>query len=115
MAISGKNGWRESSTSLNPSFSGIWPVALARNRVGTQKHGVLILLLVEYGLWPGWRIFGVQAVLIVLILLLVEYGLWHIRKIRSVFINRCLNPSFSGIWPVAAKTKTGKTKIVKGS
>ena len=36
---------------LNPSFSGIWPVALIRVGLNNRRHFVLILLLVEYGLW----------------------------------------------------------------
>ena len=37
---------------LNPSFSGIWPVAGKTKIIkGGDARGVLILLLVEYGLW----------------------------------------------------------------
>ena len=45
--------------------------------MGNERHcSVLILLLVEYGLWLGdlWR--DGQNFRTVLILLLVEYGLW---------------------------------------
>ena len=39
-----------SPASLNPSFSGIWPVAFG-GLAECQILFVLILLLVEYGLW----------------------------------------------------------------
>ena len=38
---------------LNPSFSGIWPVALTKKTLWYPSLQVLILLLVEYGLWQG--------------------------------------------------------------
>ena len=62
---------------LNPSFSGIWPVADIHTPNLEKEDIVLILLLVEYGLW--------------------------LRRRHSSNTNPCpcLNPSFSGIWPVA--------------
>ena len=50
--VARRNQQERKSNSLNPSFSGIWPVAINRFRLPLhRKNPVLILLLVEYGLW----------------------------------------------------------------
>ena len=87
---------------------------------------VLILVLMEYGLWRGiyeWETKGST----VLILVLMEYGLWQTirqaREICSVGLNPCsngiwsltvprmrdprlagLNPCSNGIWSLTAVT-----------
>ena len=38
---------------------------------------VLILVLMEYGLWRSAKLFAGLLVCSVLILVLMEYGLWH--------------------------------------
>ena len=43
---------------------------------------VLILVLMEYGLWPVGK-FGLELAFIVLILVLMEYGLWLEWKLRK--------------------------------
>ena len=42
---------RKTKPGLNPSFSGIWPVAIISITKSSKQAFVLILLLVEYGLW----------------------------------------------------------------
>ena len=89
------------SRRLNPCFSGIWSVS-GGGREGVRHFGgVLILVLVEYGLWAkslSWE----TTASAVLILVLVEYGLWDYlcRKYRKT-PRPCLNPCFSGIWSVS--------------
>ena len=78
---------RSVKSRLNPSFSGIWPVAIS-----------LILFLD-------------MNQLLVLILLLVEYGLWLLTKETINNGLRGLNPSFSGIWPVAFLSLCSNTVI----
>ena len=62
------------ATSLNPSFNGIWSASVSDSEQWAIDRGVLILVLMEYGL-------RVQLVLLmlqlreVLILVLMEYGL----------------------------------------
>ena len=69
-----------------------WEVAQQVNDVA-----VLILVLMEYGLWPRVRGHHDSGRL-VLILVLMEYGLW----LRSYFLRNIvkmrLNPCSNGIW-----------------
>ena len=41
-----------------------------------ESQRVLILVLMEYGLWPGEQA-GIMDIYSVLILVLMEYGLWR--------------------------------------
>ena len=61
--------------SLNPCSNGIWSLTRSPSRRRTGS-AVLILVLMEYGLWPDNRLHN-GAELTVLILVLMEYGLWH--------------------------------------
>ena len=62
---------------LNPCFNGIWS-ATAEELFGKAiKSGVLILVLMEYGLRPYVDLDETLYYLSVLILVLMEYGLRH--------------------------------------
>ena len=58
---------------------------------------VLILVLMEYGLWRHGTFQG-QRVDLVLILVLMEYGLWPGLHESSQGWFSCLNPCSNGIW-----------------
>ena len=62
---------------------------------------VLILVLMEYGLWPGAATITVTLTA-VLILVLMEYGLWLNKVEPSVGIILRLNPCSNGIWSLTA-------------
>ena len=52
--------------------------------IGRRRQIVLILVLVEYGLWAcAWPL-QVSTVPPVLILVLVEYGLWEAERLAAV-------------------------------
>ena len=65
--------------------------------ISNLKTEVLILVLMEYGLWPcsyPW-LSGSQYVLI---LVLMEYGLWPGSGLPQPSVARGLNPCSNGIW-----------------
>ena len=67
------------------------------------RCGVLILVLMEYGLW---LIFDTNETTkwVVLILVLMEYGLWPKSYHWLVHWSRCLNPCSNGIWSLTDET-----------
>ena len=73
---------------------GLWRIM---NKVELVKAFVLILVLMEYGLWrmksPNFR-----AIIRVLILVLMEYGLWPVRRWLTASKRLSLNPCSNGIW-----------------
>ena len=108
-------------SSLNPCCNGIWSLTTAANVVRTLRADVLILVVMEYGLWPGRKTHNSSAntVLIlvvmeyglwqerllcrrlrrsrVLILVVMEYGLW-LMQFMCMTIVMSLNPCCNGIW-----------------
>ena len=60
---------------LNPCSNGIWSLTV-RHYCGGVASKVLILVLMEYGLWQNHEIFE-KGFNHVLILVLMEYGLWQ--------------------------------------
>ena len=91
---------------LNPCLNGRW--SLTCNTARDYKMGakVLILVLVEDGLW-FFRL-NVQSVdrLRVLILVLVEDGLWCLCLSLLFTQLKRLNPCFSGRWSLIAPYKS---------
>ena len=47
--------WKASKPSLNPCSNGIWSLTSEAKDQGTQGGQVLILVLMEYGLWHWYR------------------------------------------------------------
>ena len=88
--------------SLNPCFSGRWSLICGRCVGKRVVSSVLILVLVEDGLW--WqRQNRLRSYLRVLILVLVEDGLWQLLAVLS-WLLICLNPCFSGRWSLTFVT-----------
>ena len=69
--------------------------------------GVLILVLMEYGLWQAYKALK-ELVLSVLILVLMEYGLWLIVQEYLKVYYLCLNPCSNGIWSLTKRKMTKK-------
>ena len=115
---------RRSYKSLNPCSNGIWSLTGCRQPEGTYAFCVLILVLMEYGLWRSVQVCWLH--LTVLILVLMEYGLWHCGMLRLVtacgvlilvlmeyglwhepllaMLRSCgsLNPCSNGIWSLTS-------------
>ena len=107
-------------TGLNPCSNGIWSLTYAWTKNSVIRWRVLILVLMEYGLWHGsdgaqplhaqvlilvlmeyglwrWSLLCIVSLVLVLILVLMEYGLWHEwQTLMPVLIS--LNPCSNGIW-----------------
>ena len=119
---------REDIRGLNPCSNGIWSLTYQPWGWGTC-HRVLILVLMEYGLWLEdalikafenyvlilvlmeyglWLtiLFNISTKLKVLILVLMEYGLWLCQACRKGG-KRCLNPCSNGIWSLTSKQDSG--------
>ena len=73
---------------------GLWPDNI---RLDSLRDSVLILVLMEYGLWPNLKEV-IMAMKFVLILVLMEYGLWPGAQAHAMGAVRCLNPCSNGIW-----------------
>ena len=107
-------------SSLNPCSNGIWSLTQVPSSLSTP-FSVLILVLMEYGLWQTEfrRLVSMGKVLIlvlmeyglwqvveclldgrhgVLILVLMEYGLWLNWEGAAWWPPLCLNPCSNGIW-----------------
>ena len=63
--------------SLNPCFNGICSLTGSWRRKKSSMQRVLILVLMEYALWPRRRLTAGHSALSVLILVLMEYALWQ--------------------------------------
>ena len=62
---------------LNPCSNGIWSLTTHLAGVHFVPRQVLILVLMEYGLWLRLGSPACRGPVQVLILVLMEYGLWH--------------------------------------
>ena len=60
---------------LNPCCNGIWSLTLNNMNALNELLDVLILVVMEYGLWL-WRKCIKECQQLVLILVVMEYGLW---------------------------------------
>ena len=89
---------------LNPCFSGIWSVR--RRQIDTATRWQMRLNPCFSGIWSVSRRWwpGTSRLYTVLILVLVEYGLWGISRITVDIPTAGLNPCFSGIWSVRTWT-----------
>ena len=110
---------------LNPCSNGIWSLTWSA-RPPSRNDVVLILVLMEYGLWRSigcreswarglnpcsngiWSLTsGVRrqaSGVRVLILVLMEYGLWRYHHHPSRRLNMRLNPCSNGIWSLTEWT-----------
>ena len=89
---------------LNPCSNGIW--SLTAPLFGqTQPAPVLILVLMEYGLWL-FIPYSSNERACVLILVLMEYGLWR-PLVGGIWTAPCvrLNPCSNGIWSLTARNR----------
>ena len=107
-------------TRLNPCSNGIWSLTTAP-KCFPGLLTVLILVLMEYGLWPSPKFATIagqlrlnpcsngiwsltvchhehELVHAVLILVLMEYGLWRTSQYLAAKAAWCLNPCSNGIW-----------------
>ena len=84
---------------LNPCFDGIWSLTVWPSWSSWQARAcVLILVLMEYGLWLLFKQMECADSVYVLILVLMEYGLWLIKRMEEWNMFQSLNPCFDGIW-----------------
>ena len=83
--------------SLNPCSNGIWSLTSPRSAPSASSRDVLILVLMEYGLWPG-ALLCPEGNQCVLILVLMEYGLWPGDAKADNSNLPGLNPCSNGIW-----------------
>ena len=67
----------------------------------SSRSRVLILVLMEYGLWRVSAL-STAEIPIVLILVLMEYGLWLAGAARTAASVTSLNPCSNGIWSLTA-------------
>ena len=74
---------------------GLWLRYLSCDRL--LRLYVLILVLMEYGLWHDVAE-GIVKSFKVLILVLMEYGLWLDKDVVADYQDRRLNPCSNGIW-----------------
>ena len=88
---------------LNPCSNGIWSLTAGVARFGLA-HGVLILVLMEYGLWRSVQQGSVLKLSLVLILVLMEYGLWPNTAASLAGVAARLNPCSNGIWSLTKYT-----------
>ena len=91
-----------SSFGLNPCSNGIWSLTEAV-RIPQGRRWVLILVLMEYGLWQE-ELDRWQRVWAVLILVLMEYGLWRGKQRAAVMWMLRLNPCSNGIWSLTKQS-----------
>ena len=75
--------------------------------------GVLILVLMEYGLWH-YSCISCRCNCCVLILVLMEYGLWLKRYLLTQCFTEGLNPCSNGIWSLTGRSwpSTTRTKVL---
>ena len=76
---------------LNPCFDGIWSASITRSNIRALLEGVLILVLMEYGLRESQ-----------------EYETNETRVY-------CLNPCFNGIWSASRKDDGYNDSLFEGS
>ena len=80
---------------------GLWP---RKEAPWGLSSTVLILVLMEYGLWPEPKDAKGMRELAVLILVLMEYGLWlNINEFNHVVVTG-LNPCSNGIWSLTRRS-----------
>ena len=77
------------SISLNPCSNGIWSLTLTSVSRWLGRSQVLILVLMEYGLWQCGQNHNRGSVN-VLILVLMEYGLWLPKDMKNIRAARVL-------------------------
>ena len=95
---------------LNPCSNGIWSLTEQGTCARLVRVHVLILVLMEYGLWLTDTCIEF-AYNEVLILVLMEYGLWLCTGlIDKLFAKDSLNPCSNGIWSL---TTSGSLIIVQ--
>ena len=87
---------------LNPCSNGIWSLTQVAQEANKSSE-VLILVLMEYGLWPSKNLEIETQLLCVLILVLMEYGLWHGHGTQVHVPLARLNPCSNGIWSLTIK------------
>ena len=97
----------EDFCSLNPCSIGIWSVTKWFYISQLTYCLVLILVLLEYGLWRKWTTFTWTS-WDVLILVLLEYGLWPRKLYQRCRQPLCLNPCSIGIWSVTSYYENNK-------
>ena len=113
---------------LNPCSNGIWSLTVVRTVGGRRRRGlnpcsngiwsltggwfvwsflacVLILVLMEYGLWHNLSGY-INNVTTVLILVLMEYGLWQDGVWPHQYPSGGLNPCSNGIWSLTRCVRT---------
>ena len=97
---------------LNPCSNGIWSLTVGQHMLLTGAP-VLILVLMEYGLWLQEEV-EKEENRCVLILVLMEYGLWPVSvrslKRRAVGLNPCSN----GIWSLTEEIMNTNREMEAG-
>ena len=93
-----------SAVCLNPCSNGIWSLTQSACVQLFPLWYVLILVLMEYGLWQS-KLSGESNESSVLILVLMEYGLWPNCQTTLTAGRRCLNPCSNGIWSLTPGKK----------
>ena len=94
--------------SLNPCSNGIWSLTDYYHWVNNPCN-VLILVLMEYGLWPNDGVIDSWKDVRVLILVLMEYGLWPLPE-RALPARQRLNPCSNGIWSLTSSQRRSESE-----
>ena len=83
--------------SLNPCSNGIWSLTLKTITMVIRNNS---LNPCSNGIWSLTILAGTRIVVSrsVLILVLMEYGLWRLRNIPVDYMSKGLNPCSNGIW-----------------
>ena len=120
---------------LNPCSNGIWSLTKLLSRSSPVTRTVLILVLMEYGLWLResssefflrprlnpcsngiWSLtvglFEIRDDWSVLILVLMEYGLWLAMGVCTGVMASSLNPCSNGIWSLTGDRITGGSNAI---
>ena len=98
----GSTRGRSRRPGLNPCSNGIWSLTMGSYSPHCGGFFVLILVLMEYGLWP-YSLADRRREEEVLILVLMEYGLWRLAVLHFDGWGPCLNPCSNGIWSLTVK------------
>ncbi len=98
---------------LNPCCNGIWSLTWVILNLSSKVCYVLILVVMEYGLWPREVTNYRKKDGDVLILVVMEYGLWLIGEVQDLKRAKRLNPCCNGIWSLTEEFENWN--ISKGS
>ena len=98
---------------LNPCCAGLWSLTNFLQNKNCSNRKVLILVVLDYGLWLCFlkRIRTMRVT--VLILVVLDYGLWLIIPQQNDPDNPRLNPCCAGLWSLTDKEVRLRWELLK--